>query len=148
MFAVLCREEALHIWGERAKFESLGVRLVCILHEWRDKEVEAFHPAYWGGELYYDETKAFHAAVHGGKVRRGNVVDLINPFSRAWKNMRRAKEGGNVKESNLVGDGLTLGGVMVFAQGGKLVYSFPETTFGDHAPFDELLAGATRAAGK
>lgn len=124
------------------------MRLACVLHEWRDREVEAFAPAYWGGALYFDEAKAFHAAVHGGKVRRGNVLDLLNPFSRAWKNMRRAKEGATVTDSNLVGDGLTLGGVMVFGKGGKVEYTFPEATFGDHAPFEELLAAAGRAAGK
>lgn len=144
--AVLCREESVQIWGERKQFEDLGVRLVCLLHEWRDKEVQAYHPAYWGGELYYDEEKAFHAAVHGGKVRKGNVVDLLNPFSQAWKNMRRAKASNTVQESNLVGDGLTMGGVMVFAKGGKLMYAYPEKTFGDHAPMSELLSKAKEAA--
>ena len=134
------------MWSERARFEALGVRLVCVLHEWRTAEVEAFAPAYWGGELYFDEAKAFHAAVHGGRVRRGNMLDLLNPFSRAWRNMRRAKEGGAVADHNLVGDGLTMGGEMVFARGGEVVYSFAEATFGDHAPFDELLAGAAAAA--
>ena len=148
LFAVLCREESVHIWQEKEKFDALGVRIVCILHEWRDREVEAFYPAYWGGELYFDEAKNFHATVHGGKVRRGNVLDLLNPFSRAWKNMRRAKEGGKVKDSNLIGDGLTLGGVLVFAKGGEVVYSFPEATFGDHAPFEELVAAAKKAAEK
>lgn len=134
------------MWNERAKFEALGVRLVCVLHEWRQAEVEAFAPAYWGGELYFDEAKAFHAAVHGGKVRRGNILDLLNPFSRAWRNMRRAKEGGAVKEHNLVGDGLTMGGVMVIKKGGAVAYSFAEATFGDHAPFEELVEGAKAAA--
>jgi hypothetical protein len=143
---VLCREEAIHLWNERDKFEAAGVRLVCVLHEWRLPEVEAFAPAYWGGKLYYDASKAFHAAVHGGRVRRGNFLDLLNPFSRAWKNMRRAKESSTVKDHNLVGDGMTLGGVMVFKKGGQVAYSFAEATFGDHAPFEELLAAATAAA--
>lgn len=30
--------------------------------------MEAFAPAYWGGELYYDQAKAFYAAVHGGEI--------------------------------------------------------------------------------
>ena len=146
--AVLCREESMKIWAEREKFEAMGVKLVCVLHEWREKEVEAFHPAFWGGEIYFDEKKAFHAAVHGGKVKRGNVLDLLNPFSRAWKNMKRAKEGGTVKDSNLVGDGLTMGGVMIFKAGGDVEYIYPEATFGDHAPFDVLLEAAKKAAGK
>lgn len=143
--AVLCREEAVHLWTEREKFEALGVRMVVVVHEWREAEVAAFHPAYWGGELYFDPAKAFHAAVHGGRVRRGNIFDLLNPFSRAWRNMKRAKESGTVTDHNLVGDGMTLGGVMVFRQGGELAYCFPEETFGDHAPFEELLAGAKAA---
>ena len=143
---MLCREESLQIWGDRKQFEDLGVRLVCLLHEWREKEVQAYHPAYWGGELYFDEAKAFHAAVHGGKVRKGNVMDLLNPFSQAWKNMRRAKASNTVQDSNLVGDGLTMGGVMVFAKGGNLIYAYPEKTFGDHAPMSELLSKAKEAA--
>lgn len=143
---MLCREESVTIWSERAKFEQAGVNLVCILHEWKDREVEAFSPAFWGGELYYDAAKNFHAAVHGGKVKKGNIIDLLNPFSRAWKNMRRAKESGKVADSNLVGDGLTLGGVMVIKKGGEIIYAFPESTFGDHPPFDELLKAAHDAS--
>lgn len=140
--SVLCREQSVNIWNQRDKFGS--VRLVCVVHEWKEREVEAFR-AYWGGEIFFDPAKAFYSAVHGGKIRRGNVVDLLNPFSRAWKNMRRAKAGGTVQDSNLVGDGLTMGGVMVFKKGGAVAYQFAEETFGDHAPFDELLSAATSA---
>jgi hypothetical protein len=143
---LLCREQAVHLWAERARFAAAGVSLACVLHEWRAAEVEAFAPTYWGGPLFYDEAKAFHAAVHGGRLRRGNVLDLLNPFSAAWRAIRRAKEAGRVTDSNLVGDGLTLGGVLVIAKGGAVVAAFPETTFGDHAPLEELVAAAEKAA--
>jgi len=145
VFAVLCREQAVHIWSEREQFKANNVRLVCVLHEWKEREVEAF-TEYWQGEIFFDEAKAFYAAVHSGKVKRGNVIDLLNPFSRAWKNMRRATKGATVKDSNLIGDGMTLGGVMVFRAGGEVQYSFPEATFGDHAPFDELVKAAKQAS--
>jgi hypothetical protein len=80
--AVLCRDEAIKVWNDRAAYEQLGVRLACVLHEWKEREVEAFAPEYWGGELYLDEAKAFYAAVHGGAVKRGNLLDLVNPFGR------------------------------------------------------------------
>jgi len=48
--------------------------------------------------------------VHGGKVKKGSLLALLNPVGEAWKNMRRAKASGLVKESNMNGDGLTLGG--------------------------------------
>ena len=59
--------------------------------------------------------------------------------------MKRAKSSGVVKDSNLTGDGLTLGGLMVFAKGGEVVWSHAESTFGDHAPMDQVLAAAERA---
>jgi len=46
--AVLCREESIKVWNARQQFEEAGVRLVCVLHEWIDREVDAFRPEYWG----------------------------------------------------------------------------------------------------
>lgn len=112
---------------------------MCVLHEWRDLEVAGFAPKYWGGDLYFDEAKDFYKTVHGGKVKRGNLLDFLNPFGRAIKNTRRAKASGKVTDHNLTGDGLTLGGLLIFKRGGEIVYSFAEQTFGDHAPFEELL---------
>lgn len=62
------------------------------------------------GDLYYDESKAFYKAVHGGSVKKGSLLALLNPFGDAWGNMKRAKKAGIVKDSNINGDGLTLGG--------------------------------------
>lgn len=70
----------MSLWKERTKFEGLGIRMVCVLHEWKDREVAAFAPAYWGGDLYYDEAKAFYAAVHGGSVKRASLLSMLNPF--------------------------------------------------------------------
>ncbi len=72
----------MHIWGQRAEYDALGIQLACVLHEWKEREVEAFSPEYWGGPLYLDESKAFYATVHGGAVRRGSIIDLLNPFSQ------------------------------------------------------------------
>ena len=61
--------------------------------------------------------------------------------------MKRAKASGTVKDSNLTGDGMTLGGTMVFRRGGEVEYTFAEETFGDHPDFAELLAAAAKAGG-
>ncbi|PSC72197.1 hypothetical protein C2E20_4380 [Micractinium conductrix] len=119
---------------------------MCLVHEWIDREIAAYAPEYWGGDLFYDEAKAFYAAVHGGKVAKGSLVDLVNPFGRAWKNMKRAKSAGTVKDSNLNGDGLTLGGLLIFKKGGAVAYSHAEKTFGDHAPLEEVVKAAEAAA--
>lgn len=59
---------------------------------------------------------------------------------RAWKNMKRAKASGAVKDSNLTGDGMTLGGLLVLDTKGAVRYAYPEKTFGDHAPVAEVRA--------
>lgn len=144
---LLCREQAVKLWSERAQFEASGVKLVCVVHEWIQREIDGFAPKYWGGELYYDEGKAFYAAVHGGKVKKGSLLALLNPLGEAWKNMKRAKGSGLVEESNMNGDGLTLGGLMIFKKGGDVAYSYPEKTFGDHAPFEKVLEEARKVGG-
>lgn len=141
---LLCREQAAKVWNEREKFAAAGVKLVCLVHEWIDREIQAYAPDYWGGDLYYDETKAFYKAVHGGSVRKGSLLALVNPLGAAWANMKRAKASGLVKDSNLNGDGLTLGGLMIFKKGGEVAYSYGEKTFGDHAPLDTVLVEALK----
>lgn len=168
---MLCREESIKVWNARQQFEEAGVRLVCVLHEWIDREVDAFRPKYWGewgglaatasnqqgwlagcavdmprrqqladrratlnptsqhpppppppppgGELYYDQDKAFYAAVHGGKPARASLLQLLSPT--VWRAGKRAKDSGLVKDSNYKGDGLTLGGER--ARHGRLVLS-------------------------
>lgn len=164
---MLCREEAIKVWNARQQFEEAGVRLVCVLHEWIDREVDAFRPEYWGewaglaassneqgwlagravdmarrqkvrwlspptptmqhppppsppgGELYYDQDKAFYSAVHGGKPARASLLQLLSPT--VWRAGKRAKDSGLVKDSNYKGDGLTLGGER--ARRGRLLLS-------------------------
>ena len=42
--------------------------------------------------------------------RKGSLLALLNPWGDAYKNAKRAKASNLVKDSNLNGDGLTLGG--------------------------------------
>jgi len=143
---VLCREESLKLWKKKEEYERLGIRMVCTLHEWLPKEVEAFAPEYWGGELYFDQTKAFYKALGGGTVQRGSLLWFLNPFSQIWSNGKRAKQ--TVKDSNLKGDGLTMGGLMVIQKGGIVEYSYREKVFGDHAPDNEVMEACKKAAGQ
>ena len=78
----------------------------------------------------------------GGRERRtgqgSESAAALPPLRRAWKNMRRAKAGGAVKESNMKGDGFTLGGLLLLDKAGAVQYAYPEKTFGDHAPQAEV----------
>ena len=62
-----------------------------------------------------------------------------------WKHAKVAKE--TVKESNLKGDGLTMGGLMVVRRGeGGVEFAFAELNFGDHAEPAEILKACERAS--
>lgn len=101
-------------------------------------QVEAFHKNFWPGPLYHDADKTFYKALGGGKVVKGNLLAFANPFSAAWKNARRATK--SVKDSNLVGDGLTMGGLFIVGTDGGVVFKHVEETFGQHASCEQVRA--------
>lgn len=37
--SVLCRDEAQKLWAERAALEAVGLKVVCVVHEWIEREV-------------------------------------------------------------------------------------------------------------
>ena len=47
-----------------------------------------------------------------------------------------------------MGDGYTMGGLLVVRPPGETTYRFLEEQFGDAAPLEEVLAAAKQAAGK
>lgn len=144
---ILCREEAVKLWQAKEEFDKIGARVVCVVHEWIDAEVNGFHPQYWPGELYHDFNKDFYKAFGDGQLRKGSLASFLNPFSKAWANVRRASGSGLVKDSNLNGDGMVLGGVLVVKQGeGGPVFMHIETTFGDHPDVQQVLEAARKAA--
>lgn len=43
--AVLCRAQAKKLWADKAAFDKLGVRLVCVVHQMPVTEYEVRVPA-------------------------------------------------------------------------------------------------------
>ncbi|KAJ9514469.1 hypothetical protein QJQ45_016199 [Haematococcus lacustris] len=145
MVAVLCRDEAKRLWQLHEKAEALGISMNCVVHEWREREIEAFAPAYWPGPLYHDVDKAFYKALGGGQVVKGSSLSLLNPFSSTWARIRKAQQ--QVSEHNLVGEGLIMGGLMVIGKGeAGVLYSHLETDLGVHADHAEVLQAMQAAA--
>lgn len=145
---LLCRDQAISIWNSRDTFTQVSsssgtkgpLKLVCVLHEWKEREVEAFTKDYWHGEIYFDESKAFYKAIHGGVLRKGSLASFLNPFSKAWRHIREANKRGNVKEHNMEGDGLTLGGLALLdCPQGTPAFTFEEQTFGDKASMEDIV---------
>ncbi|KAG2500214.1 hypothetical protein HYH03_001792 [Edaphochlamys debaryana] len=140
---VLCRDEAQRLWERRAEFERLGVTLVCVVHEWIQREINAFTPAFWPGPLYHDTSKCFYGALNGGTPLRGSILGMLNPFGSVWKRIRAAQS--RVKEHNLNGEGSIMGGAMIIRQGnGGVAWIHLESEPGLVAEPEEVLAAAEK----
>ncbi|KAK9906498.1 hypothetical protein WJX75_002938 [Coccomyxa subellipsoidea] len=137
---VLCRAEAKSLWGLKPDLDKLGVRMVCVVHEALPAEIKAFWPEYWPGQLYLDTSKTLYKALGDGKLRKGSLLWFLNPFSVIWKHAKEAKEVHKIQESNLKGDGLTMGGLLIVNKGnGGVAYAYAEERFGDHADNETVL---------
>lgn len=63
-------------------------------------------------------------------------------FHQVWARIRRASR--EVENHNLIGDGTTLGGILVIAKEGTSFTAFPEKDFGDYPDFDVVKAAAAK----
>lgn len=59
-----------------------------------EEPAAAFAKVAFGGEayrkdIYHDVEARFFKQVGGGEIRRGNLVELLNPFGQAMKVPRR-----------------------------------------------------------
>ncbi|KAF8058031.1 prxl2a [Scenedesmus sp. PABB004] len=142
---VLCRDEAQKLWDARAELEAAGLRVVCIVHEWIDREIAAFAPAFWGGEVFFDKDKAFYKLFGQGSLRTGSALAMLNPFHPAWRRILDARK--RVAESNVVGEASVLGGLLVVKRGGAVAWMHPEVSFGDFPPTADVVAAAKAAVG-
>ena len=132
--------------------EAAGVRAVCVLAEDFEGEPAGFAPEFWDRELFLDESLALFAAAGGGRVRRGGLLDLLNPRSHFWRETvpkgKRAAAA-DVK-GNQKGRMKTLkGGLLLLTPTGEIAYRFTEEEFGDRADPQDVLAECRRwAAGQ
>eukprot|EP00199_Chlamydomonas_sp_CCMP681_P006361 CAMPEP_0119107952 /NCGR_PEP_ID=MMETSP1180-20130426/12600_1 /TAXON_ID=3052 ORGANISM="Chlamydomonas cf sp, Strain CCMP681" /NCGR_SAMPLE_ID=MMETSP1180 /ASSEMBLY_ACC=CAM_ASM_000741 /LENGTH=200 /DNA_ID=CAMNT_0007093505 /DNA_START=44 /DNA_END=646 /DNA_ORIENTATION=- len=141
---VLCRAEALKLWELKDQIEGLGANLVCVVHEWRDREVAAFAPEYWAGPVYHDLDKVFYKALNGGEVLKGSSLGLLNPLSDVWKRIMAARK--LVPDHNLVGEGLIMGGLMVLGAGTTgATFVHIESDLGVHADHADVLSAILEA---
>ncbi|CAG8470651.1 1603_t:CDS:2, partial [Racocetra persica] len=133
----LCREESIKIASYRDLIsDKMGVKMVAVVHENLDNEVEEFNKGYWNGLLYYDKEKSFFTNIGGGKIQYGGITSFLKPS--VWFNIRQNAKTGIT--GNFKGDGSVLGGIYIIHQGSKGVeYQYREKVWGDHAPFDKVL---------
>lgn len=145
---MFCRAEIRRLKEIEKKLNDVNCELHCVLKESIEEEVMEFSRDFWKSEerLHLDETKAFFRAVGGGVLKRSSLfLTLINPV-KMYKIVQNFKSiGERTPRNNLTGEGLIMGGLMVFKEGGEIVYSHREKEWGDCAPIEEVLEAAKAA---
>ncbi|CAG8593572.1 13551_t:CDS:2 [Dentiscutata heterogama] len=143
---LLCREEAIKVASYRDLIsDKLGVKMVAIVHENLDNEIEEFNKGYWNGLLYFDKEKSFFSHIGGGQIQYGGIMSFLKPS--VWFNIRQSMKTGVT--GNFKGDGYVLGGLYIIRQGsGGVEYQYREKVWGDHAPFDQVLTAVKNVSAK
>lgn len=136
----------VRIEKRKSEFDALGVQLAAVVKEWIPREIEPFVKDYWREPLFLDEDRSLYKLTHGGKEATYSAFNLLNPLGVSYRRLFSVKKRGTVPDSNLRGEGTVLGGELVFAKGGKIVYTYGEKSFGDHPSVDEILEAARQAA--
>jgi peroxiredoxin len=124
----------------REQFEAAGVALVLI------GQATPRHAAHFRRRMHLelpvlaDERRASYKAIG---AKKGNFAELFGPSSVTKGALATAKYG--VVQGRTIGNPAQLGGAMVVAPGGKVVFSHLAKDAGDNVAVDELLAAARRA---
>lgn len=142
---VMCREIAATVWRLREILQKLDVNMYGLVHEPTWKQIKQFEK-FWPGPMYVDTSKTIYKTLQGGKKSSyKQYAQLLNPFSQAWKNYRRAQK--SVSDGNAVGRGDVHGGLFVVRKGTAGVqFAHAEAVLGDFATSQEILEAAEEAA--
>lgn len=124
------------------------MHLACVVKEAIPEQIAQFQPRYWASdELYLDEEMAFYRALGGGQVAKKGLLALASKQVRENNTRSKAYIAAHGLDSNLSGEGMILGGLLVLRAGeGGIVMQKNESTFGDIAAIEEVIAAAGAAA--
>lgn len=102
-----------------------------------EKGVLEFHDKCFHFPLYCDKMYAFYHALGDRKVGASFVLhpkSIVGLMCETYSRMTSNEHGGTIK-----GEGLTLGGIVIFDTTGKSVYAYEEE-LGKDLPVKDLLA--------
>lgn len=156
---VLCREEAFDLFtaykqGKFGNCELKGVIKEVAPCSTAKTDVELgvneFQTKYFQNQpIYLDSDLSFYKHLGGGKLRTITGLKFSwNPF-KIWKEFKNI--GARIKtkglEGNFRGEGLNLGGVIIYSEKEGICYEYKEIT-GTELPIDEISNAAVACGGK
>jgi hypothetical protein len=140
---VHCREHAVQLHRARPDFDAAGVGLVLIGQK-KPRHAAEFRREY-GIDLPIladGRRKTYKAA--GAKM--GSVGELLGPSSVAAGISKAFRSRGKIRQGRIIGNAAQLGGALVIAPGGRIVWSHKSEKASDSASPEELLEAAREAS--
>lgn len=140
----MCREEALTLSDLAARSDKPlnGFGLFGIVKETGvdDRGLAKFHNDFYPHPIYRDDELAFYRALGDRKMGPGSW----NPFAifGKWRKIINRVNGKGIDMSNLKGEGLVQGGVILFDKEGAPRYCYKEVT-GEEIPVDDILSAVS-----
>lgn len=134
----------MQLHRDREEFDAAGVEL-AVIGQGTPRHARAFQDDHGleGLRLLVDPDRKTYAAA-GAKM--GGVTDLFSP-SVALRGLKAAA-GERVVQGRTIGHPAQLGGVLVIAVGGEIVWSHLAGDAGDNPPNSAVLEAAREAASK
>jgi AhpC/TSA antioxidant enzyme len=139
---VHCREHAVQLHRARSDFEAAGVGLVLIGQKTPDHAAEFRRKQGIELPILADEKRETYKAA-GAKM--GTVGELLGPTSVAAGVAKAFRSRGKIRQGRIIGNAAQLGGALVIAPGGRIVWSHKSENAADSASPEELLRAAREA---
>jgi len=126
-------------------------RIVAVVKEELNDEVESFRKAVWSEDIYVDAKWAFYNALGGGTARKPNgmfgflakaIAPSLSGGKKLQENLKRAED----QATNFKGEGFVTGGLYVLKADGSTAFSFSEHEYGDRAEPDAVIEAIKIAA--
>jgi hypothetical protein len=139
---VHCREHAVQLHRARSDFEAAGVGVVLIGQK-TPRHAAEFRRRY-GLDLpiLADQHRETYKAA-GAKM--GSIGELLGPSSVAAGISKAFRSRGKIRQGRIIGNAAQLGGALVIAPGGRIVWSHKSENAADSASPEELLQAAREA---
>jgi AhpC/TSA antioxidant enzyme len=140
---VHCRDHAVQLHRARSEFEAAGLSLVLIgqatprqaAHFRKRQEIDL--------PVLADESRASYKAA-GAKV--ATAGELLGPRSVSQGLKKTLGSRGKVHQGRVIGNAAQLGGTLLIAPGGAVVWSHMSEDASDNASPAEILAAAREAS--
>ena len=131
---MFCREQAVQLHRDRARFDAAGARLAFVGNG-TAMFARTFQEDYGLDEpVLVDPTRRVYKALGFGRL---TLASLVSP--RQLLAAARALAAGFV-QGRTQGDAQQLGGVLVVKPGGEILYRYRSEFAGDHPKHDDVLA--------